>query len=188
MTEIDRDILLELLNKCSTEELQKELDIYKEIFEYIKETKKSYTINANPRNFLYNEENNTQIFTNQRTSIFCLNDKIFDFDKIKLNQKISSNQIELAKQEEINKYFDTSKRYFGDSWYSSVSLVNSNGLTYYKIFEELTTISLNEYKLIKLLLKNPKIYASCKNSILKVEGENGYAYVLGYKNGGQLIL
>jgi len=187
MTEVDKDILLELLNQCNIEELQKELDTYKEIFEYIKETQKIYTINANPRNFLYNEENNNQIFTNQRTSIFCLNDKIFNFYKLKLNEKISSNHIELAKQNEISKYFDTSKRYFGDSWYSSVSLVNSNGLTYYKIGEELTSISLNEYKLIRLLLKNPKIYASCKNSILKVEGENGYAYVLGDKKGSQLV-
>lgn len=187
MNELEKNILLDLINEHGINELEKVLNITKEILNYIQEIKTTYTINESSRKLLYIEENEKQIFTNCRTSIFCLNEKIFNFEKLKLNPKILPRKIELSKKENIDKFFDTSKRYFGNSWYSSVSLINDHGFTYYKIGEELTTISLNEYKLIRLLLKNPKIYVSCKNSILKAEGENGYAYVLGYKKGSQLV-
>ena len=48
------------------------LDNYRELSQYIAETQKTYAINEKPRRFIYNEENNTQIFTNERTSIFFL--------------------------------------------------------------------------------------------------------------------
>ena len=54
------------------------------------------------------------------------------------------------------------------------------------ILDDETTISINEYRLIKLLLENAKIYLSKKNSIIYAEGDNGYAYVLGKKDRKQL--
>ena len=186
MNNLNKKNILELIDKYGIEEIEKLIDLKKEILNYIKDTKKIHAINVEPKKIVYNEDNK-QIFTNQRTSIFCLNEKILNFNNLKLSSESFSKQIELVKEDEISKYFEKGKIYLGDSYYTDVSLVNSNGFVYYKIFTDLTTISLNEYKLIKLLLKNPKMYAACKSSTLYVEGENGYAYVLGEKSGCQTI-
>ena len=181
MTDLDRDIVLELLSKCNVEELEKELDIYKELLKYIEETKKTYAINEKPRNFLYNEENNTQIFTNERTSIFCLNEKLLNFEKLKLDPKIPVSQITIAEPEELQKHFDTSKRYYGGA-YSKVTAYNNR-----EIISSEDFFSVNEYKLIRLLLKNPELYISSVRPVLYAKGENGSAYVLGRRNNQQFL-
>lgn len=182
MTDLDRDIFLELIREYNIDELQKELDNYRELSQYIAETKKTYAINEKTRRFIYNEENNTQIFTNERTSIFFLNEKILNFEKLKLDPKIFVSQMSIVKPEELQKHLDTSKRYFGNA-YSEVKGTNDRG-----IISEEDFFSINEYKLIRLLLKNPKLYTSCNNSVLHAKGENGYAYVLGKRNNQQLLL
>ena len=182
MTDLDRDILLELLREYNIDELQKELDNYKELSQYISETIKTYTINAKTRQFIYNEENTTQIFTNERTSIFFLNEKTLNFEKLKLDSKILVSQMSIVNPEELQKYLDTSIRYYGNA-YSPVKYTNDRGIVSDKDF-----FSINEYKLIRLLLKNPVLYTSCINPVLYAKGENGYAYVLGKRNNQQLIL
>ena len=182
MTDLDRDIFLELIREYNIDELQKQLDNYRELSQYIAETKKTYAINEKPRRFIYNEENNTQIFTNERTSIFFLEEKILNFEKLKLDSKIFVSQISIVKPEELQKYLDTSIRYYGNA-YSPVKYTNDRGIVSDKDF-----FSINEYKLIRLLLKNPKLYTSYNNSVLHAKGENGYAYVLGKRNNQQLLL
>lgn len=88
----------------------------------------------------------------------------------------------IVKPEELKEYFDTSKRYFGRS-YSKTKQINDRGI----VTEDGVDFSVNEYKLIRYLLKNPEFYTSGENSIMYAEGENGYAYVLGYKKGSQLL-
>jgi len=186
MNKLDRDILLELLNKYNKEEIQKELDKYKEILNYINNTEKLFAINCEPRHFLYTEENNTQIFTNQRTSIFSLNEKTLNFEKLKLDSKIKVSQMSIAKPDELQKYFDTSKRYFGHAYSKVIDTDDKEivcGISCDKV-----SFSVNECKLIRRLLKNPKIYESCENSIIYATGENGFAYVLGKTKNKQLVL
>lgn len=183
MTEIDTNIILELINKYGVEELKKIIEMYEYLLTYIYETKTKYEINSKSRFFLYNENNN-QVFTNERTSIFYLNNKIFNLNKLKLNDNITSSQIVSVETDGIQKYFDKSKKIFGNS-FSQTTLKNSNGSIFYNSKGVMGTISLTEYKLIKLLLKNPKVYTSCKNSAIYAEGENGFAYVLGNKDGKQ---
>jgi hypothetical protein len=84
----------------------------------------------------------------------------------------------------MEKYFNKSKQLFGNDFTQTISihkdklslLDNSN----------LDTISINEYKLIKMLLEEVKIYKSSENPIIYAEGKNGYAYVLGRKDNKQL--
>lgn len=182
MTDLDRDILLELLREYNIDELQKEIDKYRELSQYVAETKNTYTINEKTRHFIYSEQNNTQVFTNERTSIFFLEEKILNFEKLKLDSKIFISKMRIVKPEELQKYIDTAIRYYGNE-YSSVKCTNDRGIISNKDF-----FSINEYKLISLLLKNPKLYTSCNNSVLYAKGENGYAYVLGRRNNQQLLL
>ena len=182
MTDLDRDILLELLKVYNIEDIQKELNKYEELSQYITDTKKIYSINETPRHFMYKEENNTQIFTNERTSIFFLNEKILNFEKLKLDSKIFVSQMSIVKPDELQKYLDTSKIYYGNT-YSEVRYKNDSGIISNKYI-----FSINEYKLIRLLLENPTLYISGINPVLYAKGENGYAYILGKSDEQQLIL
>lgn len=186
MTELDKNMLLDLIHKYGVDELESVININKELLNYISETTSRYTINEQPRFFLYNEANNKQIFTNSRTSIFCLNNKILNFDKLKINLGTSSTQVTVAQPDELQKYFDKSEHYF-KGWYSPATLTNDRGLVFHETNGTIETILYNEYKLLRLLLKTPKIFAAEKNSILYAESENGYAYVLGKRKGSQLI-
>ena len=61
----------------------------------------------------------------------------------------------IVKLDELQKHLDTFKRYYGNT-YSEVRYANDRGIVSNEEF-----FSLNEYKLIRLLLKNPILYTSC---------------------------
>jgi len=180
----DLNQLTLLINKYGIQDIKKFIEINDQLLTYIDETRIIDTINGKQSSFLYNEENNKILFTNQKTSVFCINKKIINLDLLLANKEIQKTQKLFVEPSEIQKYFDKSKQYFG-SWYEQVTSIHNNEfiLTTNDTWE---TINLNEYKLIKLLLENVKIYRSLKNSLVYAEGENGYAYVLGKKNNAQL--
>ena len=92
------------------------------------------------------------------------------------------SQIGIAELEELEKHIDTSKAYFGNAYSKVMSTNDTENISDKDIF------SINEYRLIRLLIKKPKLFTSCNNSVLYAKGENGYAYVLGKRNNKQLIL
>ena len=174
MNESDKRIFTKLINKYGIKELEWLIESNKELLNYMIESKEKK---------IFFENLNEQIFTNGNTSVFYLNQKKLDFDILKQ----VDNPPTLVGKDEINKYFEKSEKLFGN-WKSPIYLKNDHGLVFYKnLKEELITITLNEYKLLKLLLKSPKIYASLKNTLIYAESEYGHAYILSKKNREQLI-
>lgn len=174
MNESDKKIISDLINKYGIKEIEWLIATNKELLNYMIKSKEKKS---------YFENSNEQVFTNGYTSVFYLNQKKLDFDLLK---KID-NPPTLVDKKEINKYFEKSEKLFGD-WKTPIYLKDDHGLVFYKnLKEDLITITLNEYKLLKLLLKNPKIYASLKNTLIYAESEHGHAYILSKKNREQLI-
>ena len=134
MNELDIKTLLDLINKYGIIELEKIININKEILYYILEARKNHCFNEQSKHLIYTELENKQVFTNQRTSIFYLNEKILNFDKIKINPELSSTSITLVNKDKIDKYFSISANYFGN-WRTQTDLINDKGLIYYKIAE-----------------------------------------------------
>lgn len=183
MNSTDKKIVSELINKYGLEKVMWMLEVDKEFLNYMKYSG-SVSINSSPVTKLYCETDDSQIFTNGTTSIFYLNEKILDFDL--LNQL--SQQPVSTNTEEMNKYMDTANYYMGYARLS-ISLNDDHGLVCVKKFDQdLETISHNEFRLLRLLLKRPSIHASVQNQIIYAEGENGYAYVLTKKRNQQLLL
>lgn len=184
MTEKDINVLTQLINECGIIEVEKVVQLNKEIITYIYNTRFKETINAEQPSFVYNENNNCQMFTNEKTSVFCINEKIVNLNLLVANKDIKLSKSVFVEPIEMQKYFDKSKQLFGNNFQQVRSIHADKFILSNNCNTE--TISINEYKIIKLLLKNPKIYASLKNSIIYAEGENGYAYVLGKKDNKQL--
>lgn len=180
MNELDILLTTQLINKCGIFDVKKFVEINEELLTYIYNTRFIDETRKKQPAFLYNEGNNT-VFTNEKTSVFCINKKLVNLNLLAKNKIISSSETALVEPAEIEKYFNQSKKLFGtDS--KIVTSIEKNKF----ILEDETTISINEYKLIKLLLENAKIYMSEKNPIIYAEGDNGYAYILGKKDRKQL--
>lgn len=171
----DKKIISELINKYGIKNVQEMVELNKELLLYMNNPGETI-LNRENSPKLYSENGNSQIFTNSQTSVFYLNDKQLDFSLFK-SEHLKTHPL-LAEKNELQKYIDTSIKYFSNSKVE-ISLNQDKNLIY---FEDLNgmmrNISLNEYKLIKLLLKNPKIYASAENTIIHAESEKGFAYVL----------
>lgn len=170
MNETDKKIILNLINTYGIKELDTIIELYKELINYYNERDQFNSTKC------YFENNTNQIITNGRSSVIHLNERIIDFEILKSKElKEIPKSVE---KETIEEYIETGKRYLGDA-IMKVSLSNDRGFIFYKnIKEETCQISLNEYKLIKLLLKNPIMYSSIRNSVIYFESEKGHAYVL----------
>lgn len=169
MNESDKKIITELINRNGIKEIEWLIETNKYLLNYMSESK---------GNKSYYENSKEQIFTNGYTSVFYLSQKIFDFNLFKT---FIDNPLNLVDKDEINKYFEKSRKLFGD-WQRKIYLKNDRGFVFYRDDDEnLITFRLNEYRLLKLLLKNPKIYASLKNPLIYAKSEYGHAYILGNK-------
>lgn len=164
-------LLSNLIHSYGVKEIKRIIDCNEKFLEYLN------IYNS----LLYTENDNYQLFTNQQTSVFCLNKKNIDYDYISSN--IDKENIKIATKEEINKYLTKVNNLFGLKK-NDVSLINYAGMVIGG-FSVIDKININEAKLIQLLLKNPKMYTSKEKPILYAESEQGYAYVLGSKNGKQ---
>ena len=180
MNELDIFITTQLINKNGIFDVKKIIEINEQMLTYIYNTRFKDTPNENKVSFLYNESDKT-IFTNEKTSIFCINKKIVNLNLLVRNKAIYSSNSLSVDPIEIEKYFDESRMLFGKD---STQVTSTHKDKF--ILEDETTISLNEYKLIKLLLENAKIYLSKENPVIYAESEHGYAYVLGKKDRKQL--
>lgn len=170
MTETDKKIILNLINTYGIKELENIIELYKELINYYNERDQFNSTKC------YYENNANQIITNGRSSVIYLNERIIDFEMLK--SKDLKEVPKCVEKETIEEYLEKGKRYFGDAR-MNVSLTDDRGFIFYKnLKEEACQISLNEYKLIRLLLKNPIMYASIKNSVLYLESEKGHAYAL----------
>ena len=182
MEEKDNKIISELINKYGIEKVKRMIKLDNEFIDYMSNPGK-FIINRKQEPKLYCETENSQIFTNGLTSIFYLNNKELDFNLLKQ----LTLQPTLVEPNEINKYLEKSNDLFGNAR-TSVTLTNDHGLVYLKkLKEDIETFSLNEFKLLFLLLKDPIIYASLKNTMIYAESEKGYAYILTKKNNMQLL-
>lgn len=180
MNELDIFLTTQLINKSGIFDVKKFVEINEQMLTYIYNTRFKDTTNENQASFLYNESDKT-IFTNSKTSVFCINKKLVNLNLLVKNKAVSLSDSLSIDPKQMEKYFDKSKKLFGDN-FQQVTSTHKNKF----ILENETTISLNEYKLINLLLENAKIYLSKENPIIYAEGENGYAYVLGKKDRKQL--
>lgn len=182
MEQKDNKIISELINKYGIEKVKRMIDLDNEFIDYMSNPGK-FIINRKQEPKLYCETENSQIFTNGLTSIFCLNNKELDFNLL----KSLTLQPTLVELNEINKYIERANDLFGCAR-TSVALTNDKGLVYLKkLKEDIETLSLNEFRLLFLLLDDPIMYASLKNTMLYAESEKGYAYILTRKNGEQLL-
>lgn len=148
-------------------------------------------------------KDNVQIFTNF-ASIYILNKNFLNmetsylsFEKNKARK--TSHRYKLVSKEEMNEYVSKFEEKLGFNQFDILSMECWSVLasTRYDVeyYDEIKQKKITEiFKKVEIdtadiLLDNPKytIYND-KMPILKVEGENGYAYVLGDKKGRQLIL
>lgn len=131
---------------------------------------------------MYCETETEQIFTNGETSIFCLEPNTIDFELLKSDNLLS--MYECVNRDEIQKYFELSKKLLG--WnvvdVSCISFLNNSiiGFGANVSAEKLSNI---EAELMRLLFTKTKIKASYRNPIIHIEADNGYAYILGKTNG-----
>ena len=177
MDELDKKMISDLISKYGIEKVEWLIKVNEQLLNYMGDS------NRNIKSKLCCETLNSQIFTNGLTSIFYLNKKQLDFNLLK---QLTNPPIFVEKNE-LDKYFVKSNDLFGDAKLS-ISITAEKSLIYFKkLKEDMETISVNEYKLLRLLLKNPEIYASLKNTIIYAESEQGYAYILTKKNREQLI-
>ena len=181
----DMQILMELINKYGLNDLKKQIELNDQLYEYIC-CSQYKTINKNYC-FSYNEDNKKQMFTNGRTSVFYLNEKILDFDSFKLSKGNSDIKLSLVDSNEFSMIFDENAKSF-DFYQSPTYLSEEDDLKFSTIYYETSKISLNEYKLLKLLLDNPKIYISRNTPAIYAESEKGHAYVMGRTNKIQYLL
>ena len=128
----------------------------------------------------YCETDSNQIFTNGKSSIFCLNNITIDFDLLKTdtNMPVSLN----ITSDEMDKYLDNSKKLFGENGVKVTAFLTGSHTGMAFGIEQgnfkPNQIDLQDLKMIRLLLKNYNIYASINEQIFHIEGDNGYAYVL----------
>lgn len=179
-----RDLIIEIVNTYGLEVVERDLDLVRQITNYI--TKSKVHMITTPA-FLHNES--CQIFTNGETSIFHLNEKIFDFSNWKSEN--CKKEIISVPNEQLQKYFDFFKskyktyispftiRYSDNE--AVISLINSG---------RIGRISINEAKLLDLLLEKPKMKLSQVRDelVLYAESEKGYAYIYGKSDGGHQYL
>lgn len=171
MTDSDKKIILNLINNYGIKDIDTIVKIYKELIDYYNVPNKFNCTKC------YYESDNNQIITNGRSSVIYLNEKIIDFDILK--SKELKELPKCVEKEEIEEYLKTGEKYFGDARMNVSLILDNGGCIFYKVINnETCQISLNEYKLIKLLLENPIMYASIKNSVLYLESEKGHAYIL----------
>ena len=180
MNELDIFLTTQLINKNGIFDIKNFVELNEQLLTYIYNTRFKGPFVKKQSSFLYNQDNNI-IFTNETTSVFCINKKLVNLNLLVRNKAINSSNSLLVDPREIEKYFDKSRMLFGND---STQVTSTHKDKF--ILDDETTISLNEYKLIKLLLENAKIYLSKENPIIYAESEHGYAYVLGKKDRRQL--
>ncbi len=169
----DLKLISKLIHKYGIKEIDNQVKINSAFLEYI----------CDPSGqSMHSEDNNSQIITNGRSSIFYLEPKLIDFDLINTNtnnpiSNLQSN-IDLKKQfERASSCFKnkiTTANLVKAGSYAGLLIGNSNSAIPNKI-------SLQDLKMIDLLIKGYKIYISqisYMESIIHVEGKNGFAYVL----------
>lgn len=179
MTDLDLNIITQLVNDYGIEEIENIVKLYKGILTYIYNTRFKDSLSEKESAFLYSENDSTITFTNEKTSIFFLNKKIFDLKLLTQNKDILSSKTLLVESSDMKKYFDKSQELFGNN---GKKIILNNNIYGYNINNSIDYISRNEFELISLLLKNPKVFCSEENPVIYAEGELGYAYVLGKKN------
>ena len=187
----DLKIISELIHKYGIKAFEEVAEAHSLFLDYmqnnVSDNNSIFYSNNNLNTYSKFYENETsQIFTNCKNSIYCFKPKIINFDLLKTN---TNNPIALpAKEEEIKKYLDNAKKMLGENPSPAYHLFKTNdygtviGIEYHKYGSGTESISLEDYKLIRSLLKNIKIYVSKEEPIIHFEGENGYAYVLGRNN------
>lgn len=171
----DLKLISKLIHKYGIGKMQDIVEANYAFLEYMKKDKEDKKY----RRFCENE--NSKIFTNLKSSIFILNNNIIDFDLLKTN---TQNPIALNTDiNEMQKYLDNAKQLMGynPSNVGKLYTTSKSGILigFDRSVYGTSEISLEDYKMIDLLLKNYKIYVSQKEPIVHVEAENGYAYVLG---------
>lgn len=182
MNENDKKTMIELVNKYGYKKVLWMLEVNKQFLDYMN-NQDSIIANRNKNIKLCNETDNGQLFINGRTSVFYLNDKILDFDILKSNEL--EQKYTYADEDEIKKYFNRAQQLFGSA--ETITTIKEGYVLPFinKIDGSIETMSLNEYKLIHLLLDEAKIYTSRKHSIIYAESKKGYAYVLTKASGSQ---
>lgn len=138
----------------------------------------SYMGNKNSRFF---ENGEYKIFTNLESSIFILKPELIDFDVLKTN---NNNSFALPTSlEEMQKYISNAENLMGNyPTFAKYLLGTSNEGYIYgsnSDYMGLRTISLEDYKMINLLLSYSDIQVSRIEPIVKFENDKGKAYVLG---------
>lgn len=188
MEKKDLNELTQLINKYGIFDIKKLVDVNEQLLTYIYNTRFNNTINEKQSSFLYTETNNSYMFTNGKTSVFCINKKLINLSLLTQNIALELSPSLYVSPEEIYPFFGKTKDLFGYQHKECMLENNETFILNGKESNEIERISINEYKLIKLLLENAKTYISLKNTIMYAEGDNGYAYVLGKKDGKQNII
>lgn len=178
--------LVELINKYGLDELEQMIELNKLFIEHMI-SKESYDFKTPT---LFCETESGQIFSNGKTSLFYLNKKIFDTDILKYSKLERKRKIIIAKPEDFNEFLETMNRY-KKGWYSSAKTIDFGG-PYVDVFtEDGESFSKSAYKLLNILLQNPKTYISVGSiaPVMFAENEHGKAYIIGKKEKeGQTIL
>lgn len=181
----DLKLVSELIQKYGIKQFEEVAKTHSLFLDYMKNSeaddypffKKNNNLNVYPK-FYENEK--LQIFTNCKNSIYYFEPKIVNFDLLKTN---SNNPIALpASKDKILKYLDNAKKMLGDNPSLAKHLLKTNKygiiVDFNSHLNESHSIFLQDYEMIRLLLKNLKIYISKEEPIIHFQGENGYAYVL----------
>lgn len=190
MTEQDRNILIELIEKYGFSQIEQVLKLEKRNDKDLKRffLEYMYTTNINPNNneavnstFYYTR--GTTEFSNGVSSVFSIKhdmigNPIINYQWVIQNLKIMNKPIRLDTDEsKINKSKIIKLMNAEDF---ELSMDELSQLVY-----EDKMFSVIELKLIKKLLENPKIYMSKKGLAIIAESDKGKAYILGKDKNGQ---
>ena len=104
MNELDIFLTTQLINKYGIFDVKKFIETNEELLTYIYNTRFTDETSKAQYAFLYNEKNNT-VFTNSKTSVFCINKKLVNINLLVKNNIISSSKSLLVEPTEIEKYF-----------------------------------------------------------------------------------
>ena len=157
--------LSELIDYYGIEEINRIIESNKEFLSY-----------SNNFNILCSQDRNTIFLTNCVSSIICLYENILDLELLK--------NLNIVVIQHLYNYINGIRNLYGKNS-SEVKLINYSGAIISKVCN-IDKVSINDYKLIKLLLNNPEIYVSNNNPIIYAKSEKGYAYILGNKNNNKL--
>ena len=183
MKKNDEQIVMNLINQYGLDEIYETLNLNKEFIDHMIAVN-SYDFNTPT---LFCETENGQIFSNGKTTLFYLNKKVFNPTILNYSKLDKRREVIVVKPEYFDQYLEKIKQYKG-SWHTQKDVtVNTPFTTVYTNDDE--QFSKNAYKLLKMLLKNPKIYISSSHvPVMFAENEHGKAYILGKTKEGQYIL